>query len=70
MAPRLPFALDRLPKLPLDLLSALKILPGTARDTAAMAKHTAVPETMDGDRAGACPADVPGIDASGRVVEP
>lgn len=46
MALRLPFALDRLPTLPLDLLSALKVLPDMARDTAAMAKHTAVLEEV------------------------
>lgn len=42
MAPRLPFSLDRLPGLPTDVLAALKVLPGMARDTAAMARHTEV----------------------------
>lgn len=40
--PRLPFPIDRLPGLPADLLGALRVLPGMARDTAAMAQHTAV----------------------------
>lgn len=39
---RLPFPLNRLPGLPTDLLGALGVLPGMARDTASMAESTAV----------------------------
>ena len=39
---RIPFPIDRLPIPSVDLLGALRVLPGMARDTAAMAKHTEV----------------------------
>lgn len=43
---RLPFPLDRLPGLPADVLGALRVLPGMARDTERMSRHTAVLEDV------------------------
>ena len=44
MAPRLP-----IPSLPIDLLNALRVLPGMARDTARMAESTEVLTTVAAD---------------------